>query len=344
LRMETSSPDPVAIDLHSDTLSRMRELRLPPEAFLEEGEAEGERPLQVDLSGARAAGLHALAVAVFMGPGSAPGVEGVPRASEVPLASEGLEMAALLGKIERASGGVVRQARTAGQILSGRSEGALSLLLSLENAGDVSNGSLEVLERYRDLGVKMAGLVWYARNPFGSGVGKRSDACGLSPLGIEAVRALGRWGIAVDVSHLNPAGVRDVLHTATGPVVATHSNALSLCPHPRNLDDDQIREIAARGGVIGLCLFPKFLRDTSGGNASVLDAVRHLERIAEVGGIGCIASGADFDGIHQTPEGIGGIRDLPRIAEALRGSGWSEGEVAAYRGGNAMRVLESLDS
>jgi membrane dipeptidase len=338
--MQTLESDPVAIDLHSDTLSRMRELGLPPEAFLAEEGAIGVRPLQVDLPGARAAGLHALAMAIFMEPGI---IDGKPQTTDFSPPSQGLEMAAILERIALVSGGAARQARTAGDIITGRSRGILSLLLSLENAGDLTGGSVEALGRYRDRGVKMAGLVWYARNPFGSGVGEGSDACGLSPLGIEAVRALGRWGIAIDISHLNQAGVRDVLRVATGPVLATHSNARSLCPHPRNLDDDQIREIAARGGVIGLCLFPKFLREASAGRASVLDAVRHLEHIAEVGGIGCIASGADFDGIHAMPEGIGGIRDLPRIAEALRQNGWSEGDIAAYRGENAMRVLRSLE-
>ena len=61
-----------------------------------------------------------------------------------------------------------------------------------------------------------------------------------------------------------------------------------------------------------------------------------------MGGIGCIASGSDFDGVAQTPEGLSGIQDLPRIAEALRAHGWTEAEVSAYRGGNALRVLRTL--
>ena len=251
-------------------------------------------------------------------------------------------MAALLRKIARSATGIVGQARSAREILENKGNRLLSLVLALENAGDAAEGALEALEVYRGLGARLAGLVWYGRNSYGSGVGEGSDPDGLSALGRRAVRLLGSLGVAVDVSHLNRAGFLDVLREATGPVVATHSNARAIADHPRNLDDDQIREIAARGGVMGLCLFPKFLRDPARGPASVEDAVRHLEHIAEVGGIGCIASGADFDGIPSTPQGITGVRDLPVIADALRRRGWDEYEIAAYRGQNAFRVLESL--
>jgi membrane dipeptidase len=93
---------------------------------------------------------------------------------------------------------------------------------------------------------------------------------------------------------------------------------------------------------VGVCLFPKFLRDPEAGRATVDDAVRHIERIAEVGGLGCVASGADFDGIREMPEGISGIAGLGSIAEALRARGWREADVDAWRGGNAFRVLSEL--
>ncbi len=341
-------PRPPTIDLHADTLSRMLQGGLPARAFLDgrvEGDPGGEkagRPeggetaLHVDLAGARRAEVDAVVLAAFV---EGPGAAGLARKGGL---LAGLEMAALLGEIERDSRDAVRQAFSAEEVLENRARGTLSLVFSLENAGDVAEGSLRVLEVHRRLGARFAGLVWFARNSFGSGVGEGSDPSGLSPLGREAVRSLGRMGVAVDLSHLNPAGFRDALEAATGPVVATHSNARAVCDHPRNLGDDQIREIAARGGVVGLCLFPKFLRDPAAGDASMEDAVNHLEHIAEVGGIGCVASGSDFDGCPRILAGISGLRDLPSIAETLRGRGWTEGEIAGWRGGNAFRVLEML--
>jgi membrane dipeptidase len=295
----------------------------------------------VDLTGAIEARIDGLFLAVFVEP---PGLDSGPSSIGPRMAGLrwGLEQATILEEILQRGAGRVAGARSAQGLLENRAAGKLSLVLSLENAGDVCEGSLRVLSVYRRLGVRCAGLVWFARNPFGSGVGQASDPGGLSPRGIEAVRALGAMGMAVDVSHLNPAGVRDVLEAATGPVVATHSNARAVCDHPRNLDNDSIREIAARGGVVGLCLFPKFLRDPAQGPATIEDAVRHLEHIASVGGPGCIASGSDFDGISSTPEGLRGIRDLPRISEALRRRGWSDDEISRFEGGNAFRVLEML--
>lgn len=358
--MDPKTHPGLALDLHADTLSRILEEGLQARAFLEGPELSsgGEgRALQATLPGMRTARLDGLVLAAFVqGPGGSGGSRPARRAVQapsLPAASPyhssplrglraGLEMAVLLREIEIRSEGAAGRARSLRELLENRSRGAASLILSLENSGDATEGNLRALEVYRELGARIGGLVWYARNPFGSGVGEGSDGEGLSRLGREAVREMERLGIAVDVSHLNRTGVRDVLREAKGPVLATHSNARALCDHPRNLDDDQIREIASRGGIVGLCLFPKFLRDPARGIAAVEDAVRHLEHMAQVGGIGCIASGSDFDGFTETAEGLAGLADLPRIAGALRTRGWSEPDVAAYRGGNALRVMGML--
>lgn len=141
-------------------------------------------------------------------------------------------------------------------------------------------------------GVRMATLTWNAPNALGSG--HDSDE-GLTPFGRRMVRGLEARGVAVDASHLNDAGFRDLLDAAELPFACSHSNARAVCGHPRNLEDWQLREIAARGGVVGLNFHRGFLRD-DGADATPDDVLRHVDRILEVAGEGVPALGSDYDG------------------------------------------------
>lgn len=141
-------------------------------------------------------------------------------------------------------------------------------------------------------GVRMAALTWNAPNALGSG--HDTDA-GLTAFGRRMVRGLEARGIAVDASHLNDAGFRDLLDAAELPFACSHSNARAVCAHPRNLEDWQLREIAARGGVVGLNFHRGFLRD-DGADATPDDLLRHANRIMTVAGEGALALGSDYDG------------------------------------------------
>lgn len=160
---------------------------------------------------------------------------------------------------------------------------------------------------------------------------------GLSLFGRSVVAELNRCGVLVDVSHTAASTVRDVLDCSSMPVFASHSSAAALCRHPRNLTDDQLQALAARGGMVNVCLYGPFLNET--GNASVRDAVRHLNHIRNLVGVGHVGIGSDFDG----GGGICGCRssrDWFRFYTLLMAEGYSDNEIVQVTGGNFLRLLD----
>ena len=175
-------------------------------------------------------------------------------------------------------------------------EGKFAGILTVEG-GAVLAGRLERVETIRQAGVRMLTLTWNAPNELGSG---HDTAGGLTPFGREAAAELERQGILVDVSHLNDRGFEDLLGVAKRPFVASHSNARAVCGHPRNLPDAFIKEIAARGGLIGLNFCKSFLSD--GARGSLDDLYRHVCHFLELGAGECLALGSDYDGADIHPD------------------------------------------
>ena len=148
---------------------------------------------------------------------------------------------------------------------------------------------------------------------------------------------LERWNITLDVSHLNDKGFDDVVHTAKKPFIATHSNLRSVCGHKRNLTDDQFKEIARRGGIVGINFCKSFLngdRDKAG----FPDLLRHIERMLSLGGENVIAIGSDFDGT-TVPDGMGSVENLADVGNYLLRAGLGETQVEKIMGGNAYEFL-----
>jgi membrane dipeptidase len=197
-------------------------------------------------------------------------------------------------------------------------------------------------------GVVAVGLAWWKPSRYAGGNG---TSLGLSPEGRALVRALDAAGIVHDLSHLSDPAARDLLELATGPVIASHSNARALCggggfgENQRHLSDDQIRSICARGGVIGLNLFSKFLRSGLGDadRASIDDCVFHVEHICHLARSRAhVGLGSDADGgfsAARLPAGIDRPRDYARLAEALSARGWTDEEVRGFAHGNWERVF-----
>ena len=109
------------------------------------------------------------------------------------------------------------------------------------------------------------------------------------------IRGLEGRGIVVDASHLNDEGFRDLHAVAERPFACSHSNARAVCPHPRNLEDWQLREIAERSGIVGLNFYNAFLRE-DGAEATPDDVLRHVDHMLNVAGEGLLALGSDYDG------------------------------------------------
>ena len=251
--------------------------------------------------------------------------------------------------------------RTARDLDESLAAGRVALLLHLEGCRPLM-GSLAGLHELYDIGIRSAQLTWNLGNELADGIGV-PDPGGLTPLGRDVVRELQRLGVLVDVSHLAPRGVEDVLALADGPVVASHANAAALAPHPRNLDDDQIRAIAATGGVVGLCFFPPFI----GTPATVDRLLDHADHVAALVGPEHLALGPDYvemalpamladmacDPVYAAageglpawavfPDGLRRVETLPVLTAAFLARGWSEDDTAAVLGGNAVRVLRRV--
>lgn len=211
-------------------------------------------------------------------------------------------------------------------------------LLSLEG-GQPLAGDVRILDALFLLGVRALGLTWNNRNQLADGIAESSSKGGLTQKGRLVVQRMNQLGMVVDVSHLSPAGFWDVAQICTAPFIASHSNAYTVCQHPRNLEDDQLRAIAAAGGVVGLNFYPPFLVEE--GAASIENILRHADHMLELIGPNHIGLGSDFDGINQTPTDLSDVSALPRLYTALE-QRYGRQVAQAIMGGNFTRLLQSI--
>lgn len=235
--------------------------------------------------------------------------------------------------------------------------GKMSAMLTLEGGG-ACQGSLAYLRDFYRLGVRMMTLVWNYPNELGypnymdgrgaATTGRPDMERGLTETGILFLEEMERLGMIIDVSHLNDAGTWDVFRHTKKPFVASHSNARALVPQcPRNLTDEMLRELGQRGGVAGVNYCIDFLHDPKGwpeGEAKkslVRDMVRHMKHMKQVGGIGCIGLGSDFDGIKGELEIKSGA-DLPLLEREMRAEGFTQTEVEAVFYKNVLRLYREL--
>jgi membrane dipeptidase len=219
--------------------------------------------------------------------------------------------------------------------------------MHLEGADGIDE-ELAALRLLHAAGLRSLGLTWSRPNRFaqGVGVGDRGDQGagsgeGLTPAGVALVRECERLGVLIDVSHLNDAGFWDVIGLATGPIVATHSNARALAPHPRNLTDDMIRALAETGGLVGLNFHVGFVRadlDHKAADTPLTLLAEHLDYIAGLVGVEHVALGSDYDGCTP-PTAIGDVGKLPALLTLLAERGWGAADLAKLCRDNYRRLL-----
>ena len=214
----------------------------------------------------------------------------------------------------QAQAAVLQKAVEAGKAVSydpdNLREGVCNAMLTVEN-GAALGGKLERIREFAEMGVRVFSLVWNGENELAGGVQSES---GLTELGKAAVKELEKNRIIIDVSHLNTLGFWDLCEIAERPFLATHSNCFEICPHKRNLDDLQIREIIRRKGLIGINFYPIFINGES--DASFQEIRRHIRHILSLGGEDVIAVGSDFDGAAM-PSRLDGIGKIPGWQENL---------------------------
>jgi membrane dipeptidase len=266
-----------------------------------------------------------------------------------------------------------------------KAEGRKAIFLSIENAYSLGRDVANV-EKFHRLGVRILGLTHMLNNDVADSSTDPRDAewGGLSPLGREVVAECNRLGIVLDASHASDAALRELLEVSRAPVMLSHSDCRAVCDHPRNVDDELLRELAARGGVIQINALPISLVDAPAtmrtrAIAAVLmhyrdavltpgviaaadidyervcalhpnphvtldDFVRHVEHAAEVAGIAHVGIGCDFDGGGVVFEGLRDVSDYPNITRALLERGWSEAELGKLWGANTLRVMRAAEA
>lgn len=235
------------------------------------------------------------------------------------------------GEGEQAYKSFVKQKRIFDKI---KREKGIKAILTVENA-EMLNGKLKRLKKL-DGKIKLLGLVWNNENCIGypNSSNKEINALPLKSFGKEVIDQLNYTNILPDVSHLNVGGFWDVINFSRQSVVASHSNCKEIYPHPRNLDDSQLRAIGQTGGLVGINFYSLFLGKEK---TTADDIVRQALHIKNAAGIEAVALGSDFDGMDCEMSFID-ASGYGKIAEALlKKFTYNETEMICYK--NAERIL-----
>jgi microsomal dipeptidase-like Zn-dependent dipeptidase len=241
-----------------------------------------------------------------------------------------------LDRFAAASGGGLRVVRTSNDldaVLADRAQGGkvTGAMLSIEGLQDLE-GKLANLDTLYRAGFRMAGMAHFFDNEVaGSMHGEQKG--GLTPLGRQVIARMEKIGMIVDIAHSSHETVAEILKIATRPVVASHGGVQATCKVNRNLTDDEIRGVAATGGVVGIGYWEAAVCGTS--PVQVATAIAHAR---DVGGIDHVGLGSDFDGAVTT--GFDTSK-LAAVTQALIDRGFSRDDIAKVMGGNVLRVIRA---
>ena len=253
--------------------------------------------------------------------------------------------------------------------------GRIGSLLGIEGGRQIG-GSMAALRRFHDLGVRYMTLTHNQTTEWADSGTDEPKHGGLSPFGVEVVKEMNRLGMLVDLSHVAPATAADAIAASRAPVIFSHSNAHALNPHPRNVPDDILRQVAANGGVVMVTFVPPFLspdfrrwnseraaeearlKSLSPQSKATVDAglksweaahpqpvtrptdvADHIEHVVRIAGHDHVGIGGDLDGINVTVQGLGSADGYPLLFAELIRRGWSDSNLAKLAGGNVLRAL-----
>lgn len=317
----------LTLDTHCDT----------PSLFSEGASFADRSPrILVDLRKMEEGGLDAVIMAAYLPQG--------PR-DEASLLAATHKADSILARIkaaaDKAQGAAF--ARTPQELHDLKREGKRAIMAGIEN-GYAIGRDLSNIERYRREGVVYLTLCHNGCNDICDSASATASAPaeehnGVSAFGEKAIREMNRTGMMVDLSHASEKSFYDALEISRLPAVCSHSSSRSLCGHPRNLTDDQLRALSRKGGVAQVTFYKEFLR--SGGEASIIDAVEHIERVAAVAGVEHAGIGSDFDGGGGVP-GIASASEMLNLTRLLLRKRFSEKDLALIWGGNFLRVMQQV--
>jgi len=233
----------------------------------------------------------------------------------------------------------VRIARTPAELWDNKRAGRKSIMLGIEN-GIALDGKLENLQHFADRGIVYMTLCHNGDNDICDSASKSNQTHGgISAFGEQVVKEMNRLGILVDMSHAGEKSFYDALEISTKPIVCSHSSARALCDHPRNLTDDQMRALAAKGGVAQTTIYHGFLRKDA--EATILDVIAHLEHAIQVMGIDHVGLGTDFDGDGGV-RGLADASELIHFTRQLLARRYSDEDIQKIWGGNFLRVMQQV--
>jgi membrane dipeptidase len=236
----------------------------------------------------------------------------------------------------------------------------LGIILALQGGNPIKQ-DLALLRTFHRLGIRLMNLTANLRNQISDSCMDRTNG-GLSEFGVEVVREMNRLGIVIDIAQLSKHGVQDVFEFSSQPVIASNSNAATICKHPRNLDDEIIMQLGENGGVMGIHCLPAFLKNSS--EATIEDMITHMNYIVDTIGIDHVGLGPDL--LENWPEekygciwgkgqnlgnqmisfdyprGFESISKIPKLRNLLLDQGYSIDDVGKILGGNLVRVFRSV--
>lgn len=271
-------------------------------------------------------------------------------------------------------------ASTADDMVRIHRQGKIGSLLGIEGGRQIG-GSLAALRQFYELGARYMTLTHSQTTEWADSGTDAPKHGGLSPFGEAVVKEMNRLGMLVDLSHVSPETMRDSLQVSRAPVIFSHSDALALNPHPRNVPDDVLQLLKNNAGVVMVTFVPPFLqRDVwtwssrksaeearlkalspqdskkveaevaawVGANprpvVKVAAVADHIEHIVKVAGHDHVGIGGDLDGIDVTVEGLGGVEDYPNLFAELIRRGWSDANLKKLAGGNILRVMRRAEA
>ncbi len=337
---------PLILDGHEDFLSQMSGYQdLPASGNIDDVPAEPHsRDFlaessggHVDLPRARKGGIGAAFASVWMRNDDA---------EHDARATAATEVDDLLRTIDR-SQGQVRLIRTLADLRGCLAGQAFGTILHFEGADPIS-ADLRELRMYYEAGLRSVGIVWSRPTVFGNGVslGRGVDPPdgGLTEAGRNLVTECNRLGIVIDVSHLNVAGFWDVTEVCDRPFIASHSDAFAISPHVRNLNDDQLRALAAADGCAGINLTNSFIRpdrDWLRRDTTLEMVAAHVDHVVKLVSDRHVAIGTDFDGAEM-PDVLSDATQLPLLMRELKRRGYSDDSLERIAHGNFVRVLRQV--
>jgi membrane dipeptidase len=232
--------------------------------------------------------------------------------------------------------------------------GRVGILMEIEDPASWLKGNVNVLRLLYRLGVRSVHITHGeggSEPTFLQGTGsitgpcspedreqQRKNAVGLTPFGLEVLKTENELGIITDLSHTNDKAFYDVIEHSTRPPIMSHTGVFSLCHNWRCLTDDQIRALAAKGGVMGIALTPRFIDDDPG-KATIDRVVDHILYVADLAGIDTIGFGSDYDGFKGIPV-VPEVSQLVNLTRAMLARGLTEEEIKKFWGGNFLRIFQ----